>query len=146
MDEHEVVQVGHQFKNGVTFMTLTTQNLLNNMARGNNRLSTPCYEHTPNARYFFDKIFHQSVILLGQICLLCHMTSVVRLEIMMHHTTSIICDFHFPVDFWLDLLFPHIFWFLHQNRLGIGGFALTPLRKVGDEEKTIPSCLDTSSG
>jgi hypothetical protein len=36
MDEHQVVQLGHQFKDGVTFMTLTTQQLLNNMAREDN--------------------------------------------------------------------------------------------------------------
>ncbi len=29
--------------------------------------------------------------------------------------------------------------------MGIGGFTLTGLRHVGDEEETIPSCLDTSS-
>ncbi len=29
--------------------------------------------------------------------------------------------------------------------MGIGGFTLTKLRQVGDEEKTILSCLDTSS-
>ncbi len=29
--------------------------------------------------------------------------------------------------------------------MGISGFTLTKLRQVGDEEKTIPSCLDTSS-
>ncbi len=29
--------------------------------------------------------------------------------------------------------------------MGIGGFTLTKLRKVGDEEETIPSFLDTSS-
>jgi hypothetical protein len=29
--------------------------------------------------------------------------------------------------------------------MGIGGFTLTKHRRVGDEEKTIPSCLDTSS-
>ncbi len=27
--------------------------------------------------------------------------------------------------------------------MGIGGFTLTKLRHVGDEEKTIPSCSDT---
>jgi hypothetical protein len=32
MDEQQVVQVGHQFKDGVSFMTVTTQHLLNNMA------------------------------------------------------------------------------------------------------------------
>ena len=75
------------------------------------------------------------------------MTSIARLEIMIHHTPSIrvICDFHCPVDFRLNILFPHIFWFLHQNRVGIGGLTLTKHRSVGDEEKTIPSCLDTSS-
>ncbi len=29
--------------------------------------------------------------------------------------------------------------------MGIGGFTLTKLRSAGDEDKTIPSCLDTSS-
>jgi hypothetical protein len=36
MDEHQVVCVGHQFKDGVTFMTLTTHNFLNTMARADN--------------------------------------------------------------------------------------------------------------
>ncbi len=36
MDEHQVVQVCHQFKDGVTFMTVTMQHLLNNMARMDN--------------------------------------------------------------------------------------------------------------
>jgi hypothetical protein len=36
MDGHQVVQVGHKFKHGVTFMTLTTPHLLNNMARADN--------------------------------------------------------------------------------------------------------------
>ncbi len=36
MDEHQVVKVGHPFKDGVTFMTLTTQHLPNNMSRGHN--------------------------------------------------------------------------------------------------------------
>ncbi len=29
--------------------------------------------------------------------------------------------------------------------MGISGFTLTKLRRVGDVEKTIPSCLDTGS-
>jgi hypothetical protein len=36
MDEHQVVQVAHQFKDGVTFMTLTSQHWLNNMACADN--------------------------------------------------------------------------------------------------------------
>ncbi len=79
----------------------------------------------------------------GEMCLFCHMTSVGWLEIMSQHTPSIICYFNSPVDFRLDILFPHIFWFLHQNWVGIGGFTLTKLRHVGDQEKTIPPCLDT---
>ncbi len=109
------------------------------------RLSTPCYERKPNARHFFDIIFIKAWFCWGKICLFCHMTSVGGLEIMIQHTPSIICDFHVPVDFRLDILFPHIFWFLHQNSVGIGGFTLTELRSFGDEDKTIPSCLDTSS-
>jgi len=36
MSEHQPVCVGHQFKNGVTFMTVTTCHLLGNMARAVN--------------------------------------------------------------------------------------------------------------
>jgi hypothetical protein len=36
MDEHQVVQVGYQFKDGVTFLTVTTPHLLNNLARADN--------------------------------------------------------------------------------------------------------------
>lgn len=36
LDEHEPVCVGHQFADGVTFMTLTTPHLLSNMARAVN--------------------------------------------------------------------------------------------------------------
>ncbi len=94
---------------------------------------------------FFDKIFIKAWFCWGEMCLFCHMTSVGWLEIMIHHTPSIVCDFHFPVDFRLDILFLHIFWFLLQNWEGMDGFTLTKLRKVGDEEKTIPSCLGTRS-
>ncbi len=108
-----------------------------------NRLSTPCYEFKPNARHFFDKNFIKAWFFWEKMCLFCHMTSVGWLEIMIQHTPSIICNFHFPVDFRLDVLFPHIFWFLHQNWVVIDGFALTKLRHAGDEEKPISSCLDT---
>ena len=36
MDKHEVVCVGHQFSDGVRFMSLTTPHLLLNMARAKN--------------------------------------------------------------------------------------------------------------
>jgi hypothetical protein len=36
MDEHQVVQVGYQFKDGVTFLTVTMPHLLNNLARADN--------------------------------------------------------------------------------------------------------------
>ncbi len=104
------------------------------------RLWTPCYELKPNARHFFDKIFIKAWFCWEEICLFCHMTSIDRLETMIHHI-------HITVDFRLDILFPHICssWFLHQNRVGIGGFTLTKHRSVGDEEKSIPFCLNTSN-
>jgi hypothetical protein len=77
------------------------------------RLSTPCYKCNPNARHFFEFCFIKAWFCWVKICLFCHMTSVGWLEIMIQHTPSIMCDFHFPVDFRLDILFPHIFWFLH---------------------------------
>ena len=36
MDKHQVVNVGHQFSDGVRFMSLTTQHFLLNMARAKN--------------------------------------------------------------------------------------------------------------
>ncbi len=36
MNEHQVVQVGYQFKDGVTFLAVTTPHLLNNLAREDN--------------------------------------------------------------------------------------------------------------
>jgi hypothetical protein len=71
--------------------------------------------------------------------------SVGSLELMFYHASSNICDFHFPVDFGLNVLFPHIFWFLHQNRVGMSGFTLTKPRNVGDEDKTILSSFNISS-
>ena len=100
------------------------------------RLSTPCYECKPNARHFSREkksLKRDSAGIFGW------------LEIMIQHKQSIICNFHFPVDFRLDILYPQIFWFLHQNWVGIGWFTLTKLRHVGDEAKTIPSCLDNRS-
>ncbi len=88
------------------------------------RLSTLCYECKHNARHFFDKIFIKAWFCWGRMFLFCHMTSVGWWEIMIQHTPSIICNFHFPVDFRLGILFPHIFWFLHQNWVGIGWFTL----------------------
>ncbi len=99
----------------------------------------------PNARHFFDKIFIKAWFCWGEMCLFCHMTSVGWLEIIIQHTPSIICDLHLPVYFRLDILFSHIFWFLHQNWVGIDWFTLKKLKDVGDEEKIVPSCLDTHS-
>ncbi len=69
------------------------------------RLSTPCYPmrsiFSPKFSLKRDSVY--SVTYVG------------RLEIMVHHTPSIICDFHFAVDSRLHILFPHIFWNLHQN-------------------------------
>ncbi len=76
-------------------------------------------------------------------CLSYPMQSVGRLELILYHTSSNICDFHFPVDFGLNIRFPHIFLFLHQNRVGKSGFTLKKLRIVGDEDKIILSSLDT---
>jgi hypothetical protein len=94
---------------------------------------------------FFRLVFIKAWFCWGRMCLFCHMTSVYWLEIMINHTQFIICDFHFPLDFRLYILFPHIFSFLHQNWMGINGFTLTKFRHVGDHEKTIPSCLDTGN-
>ncbi len=108
-------------------------------------LSTPCNECKHNTRHFFDNIFIKAWFCWGEIilemCLFCHMTSVGWLEIMIHHTQCIICDFHFPVDFRINTLSS----FGPCIRMGIGWFTPTKLRSVVDEEKTIPSCLDTSS-
>ncbi len=109
------------------------------------RLSTPSYECKPNVQHFFAKPFIKTCCCWETkcVCLVkCHLG---RLELMLYRTSSNICDFLSPLDFGLNVLFPHIFWFLHQNSVGISGFTLTKLRNVGDEDKTILSSLDTKS-
>ncbi len=108
-------------------------------------LSTPCYECKSNARHFVAKLFIKACCCWEKMCLSYQVPSVDSLELTLYHTSSNICDFHSPVDVGLNVPFPHIFWFLHQNRLGIPGFTLPKLRNVGDEDKTIWSSLDTSS-
>ncbi len=49
-----------------------------------------------------------------------------------------ICDYHCPVDFRLNIPFPHIFWFLHRNRVGTGGFTLTKHRSVALPPPSLP--------
>ena len=72
------------------------------------RRLTPRYECKPNSRHCFDKIFIKAWFCWEKMCLYGHMTSVGWLEIMIQYASSIICDFHFPLDFRLDILFPHI--------------------------------------
>ncbi len=82
---------------------------------------------------FFRHFFIKAWFCWGEMCLFWHITSVGGLDIIKHHTPSIICDFSLPVDFSLDVLFPRIFWFLHQNWVGTGLFTLTELKSVGDK-------------
>jgi hypothetical protein len=58
MDEHQVVQVGHQFKDGVrlTFMTVTMEHLLNNMA-GEDNCNFETQGHFDGAFNRFNKDF-----------------------------------------------------------------------------------------
>ncbi len=70
------------------------------------RSLTPCYECNPKERHFFDKIFIKAWFCWGEMCLFCHIASVGWLEIMIQHKPSIICDFHFPVDFQARYSFP----------------------------------------
>ncbi len=79
------------------------------------RLSTPCYECKPNTRHFFGKLFIKKWCWWEKLCLSCWMPSIGSLQFMFYCISSNICDFHFPVDFRLNDLFPHIFSFLHQN-------------------------------
>ncbi len=57
-----------------------------------------------------------------------------------------ISDFLFPVEFRIDILFPHIFWFLRIEWGKAGSLVLSlQVTSVGDETKTITSLLDTGS-
>ncbi len=108
-------------------------------------LLTPCHKCKPKERHFFDNFFSLKRDSAAWKCLFCHIAFVRGWENMIHHMPSIICDFHLPVDFRLDILFPHIFRFLHQNWVETRGFTLASLRKFGEADKTIPSCKDSSS-
>ncbi len=96
-----------------SFHLLSNEAYRQRMSLPCNRFSTPCYECDPKARHFFDKNFIKAQFFWGKMCLFCHMTSVRFCRLIRDHdpahTLSIICDFHLPVDFRLNILFPHIF-------------------------------------
>ncbi len=72
------------------------------------------------------------------------MLSVRRLQILIYHLSSLGIDFVIPVDFGLNVLFPHIFSVLHHNSIETGWFSLVIHESPLTEEKSMPSSLDSS--
>ena len=77
-------------------------------------------------------------------CLLCCILSVYRLQIMLCCLSSLGINFHTPVDFGSNVLFPHIFSVLHHISTETSGFSLLIHESPLTEEKSMPSSLDTS--
>ena len=106
-------------------------------------LSMPCWEGEPNARQFFAEIFIKRRFCFKKLCLLCWILSVHRLQILIYHLYSLGIDFLIPVDFGLNVLFPHIFSVLHHNSIETSWFSLVIHESPLTEEKSMPSSLDT---
>ena len=106
-------------------------------------LSMPCWEGEPNARQFFAEIFIKRRFCSKKLCLLCCILSVCRLKNMICHSSSLDFDFHIPVDFGLNVLFPHNFSVLPCNSIETSWFSLVIHESPLTEEKSMPSSLDT---
>ncbi len=72
-------------------------------------LSMPCWEGEPNVRHFFAEIFVKRRFCLKNLCLLCSILSVYRLQIMICHLFSLGFDFSHPRGFCAECSFP---WYL----------------------------------
>ena len=103
----------------------------------------PCWEGEPNVRQFFAEIFIKRRFFSKKLCLLCCILSVYRLQNMICHLSSLGSDFHIPVDFGSNVLFPHIFSVLHCNSIETSWFSLVIHGSPLTEEKSMPSSLDT---
>ena len=103
----------------------------------------PCWEGEPNARQFFAEIFIKRRFCSKKLCLLCCILSVCRLKNMICHSSSLDFDFHIPVDFGLNVLFPHNFSVLPCNSIETSWFSLVIHESPLTEEKTMPSSIDT---
>jgi hypothetical protein len=62
---------------------------------------------------------------------------------MIYHVSSLGFDFHIPVDFGLNLLFPHIFSVLHRNSEETCWFSFVMHESLFTEEIFMQSSLDS---
>jgi len=106
-------------------------------------LLMPCWEGEPNVPQFFTENFIKRRFCIKKLCLLCWILSVHRLQSLIYHLSSLGIDFHIPVDFGLNVLFPHIFSVLHRNSIETSWFSLVIHEKPLTEEKSMPSSLDS---
>ena len=105
--------------------------------------SMPCWEGETNERHFFAEMFIKRWFYSEKLCLLCCILSVYRLQIMIYFLSSLDFDFHIPVDFGLNVLFPHISSVLHWNSMETSWFSLVIHESPLTEEKSMQSSLDT---
>ena len=62
---------------------------------------------------------------------------------MIYHMSSLAFDFHIPIDFGLNVLFPHIFSGLHRNSVETCWFSLVMHESPLTEEISMQSRLDS---
>ncbi len=62
---------------------------------------------------------------------------------MISNVSSLFFDFHIPVDFGLNVVFPHIFSVLHRNSVEICWFSLVMHESPLTEEISMQSSLDS---
>ncbi len=62
---------------------------------------------------------------------------------MIYHVSSLVFDFYIPIDFGLNLLFPHIFSVLHRSNVETCWFSLVMHVNPLTEEVSMQSSLDS---
>ena len=107
-------------------------------------LLMPCWEGEPKQRQFSDEMFIKTWFCSKKMCLHCCMLSWYWLEFMIYHVSSLGFDFYIPIDFGLNVLFPHIFSALHRYSIETCWFSLVMHESLLTEEISMQSSLDSS--
>ena len=97
----------------------------------------------PKQRQFSDEMFIKAWFCSKKLCLHCCMLSWYWLEFMIYHVFSLGFDFYIPIDFGLNVLFPHIFSVLHRSNVETCWFSLVMHVNPLTEQISMQSSLDS---
>jgi len=80
--------------------------------------SVPCWERKPNGQPFFLEWFIKAQFWVKKLCLYCFILYLRRFQSIHYGVALIALNFHVPVDFRLNVLFPFILSILHPFWVG----------------------------